>query len=79
MSDTPDPILDKLPPERLLDADHLQPIVAGINCMHSMATVKRYLAYENKHQNRTPVQSRLRERAREIRRDESDSEEQAVA
>ncbi|EMA15407.1 hypothetical protein [Haloarcula amylolytica] len=78
MSDTPDPILDKLPPERLLDADHLQPIVAGINCMHSMETVKRYLAYENQHENRTPVQSRLRERAREIRRDESDAEEQAV-
>ncbi|WP_146418364.1 hypothetical protein [Haloarcula hispanica] len=79
MSDTPDPILDKLPPERLLDADHLQPIVAGINCMHSMETIQRYLAYENKHQNRTPIQSRLRERAREIRRDESDAEEQAVA
>ncbi|AJF27920.1 hypothetical protein SG26_19325 (plasmid) [Haloarcula sp. CBA1115] len=78
MSDTPDPILDKLPPERLLDADHLQPIVAGINCMHSMETVQRYLAYENKHQNRTPVQSRLRERAREIRRDESDAEKQAI-
>ncbi|MCJ0618144.1 hypothetical protein JZX76_00950 [Haloarcula hispanica] len=79
MSDTPDPILDKLPPERLLDADHLQPIVAGINCMHSMEAVQQYLAYENKHQNRTPVQSRLRERAREIRRDESEAEEQAVA
>jgi len=78
MSDTPDPILDKLPPERLLDADHLQPIVAGINCMHSIETVQQYLAYENKHQNRTPVQSRLRERAREIRRDESDAEEQAI-
>ncbi|EMA18401.1 hypothetical protein [Haloarcula marismortui] len=79
MSDTPDPILDKLPPERLLDADHLQLIVAGINCMHSMEMIQQYLAYENQHENRTPVQSRLRERAREIRRDESDTEEQAVA
>ncbi|AUG49477.1 hypothetical protein BVU17_18040 (plasmid) [Haloarcula taiwanensis] len=78
MSDSRDPILDILPPERLLDADHLQPIVAGINCMHSIETIQQYLAYENQHQNRTPVQSRLRERAREIRRDESDTEEQAI-
>ncbi|GGM52065.1 hypothetical protein [Haloarcula argentinensis] len=74
-----DPILDKLPPERLLDADHLQPIVAGINCMHSIETIQQYLAYENQHKNRTTVQSRLRLRAREVRRDESDAEEKAVA
>ncbi|GGK82933.1 hypothetical protein [Haloarcula sebkhae] len=74
-----DPILDKLPPERLLDADHLQPIVAGINCMHSIETIKQYLAYENQHESRTPVQSHLRLRAREVRRDESDAEEKAVA
>ncbi|MDS0223755.1 hypothetical protein NDI54_20650 [Haloarcula sp. S1AR25-5A] len=73
-----DPILDKLPPERLLEADHLQVIVAGINCMHSIETIQQYLAYENQHKNRTPVQSRLRERAREIRRDESDAEGQVV-
>ena len=54
MSDA-DPILDKLPPEQLLDADHLQPIVAGINCMHSIETIQRYLAHENQHENRTPV------------------------
>ncbi|NLV05904.1 hypothetical protein GOC83_07095 [Haloarcula rubripromontorii] len=78
MSDA-DPVLDKLPPERLLDADNLQPIVAGINCMHSIETIQQYLAHENQHENRTPVQSRLRERAREIRRDESDAEEQAAA
>ncbi|AJF28034.1 hypothetical protein SG26_20005 (plasmid) [Haloarcula sp. CBA1115] len=74
-----DPILDKLPPERLLDADHLQPIVAGINCMHSIETIQQYLAYENQHESRTPVQSQLRLRAREVRRDESDAEEKAVA
>jgi hypothetical protein len=73
-----DPILDKLPPERLLDADHLQPIVAGINCMHSIETIQQYLAHENQHANRTPVQSQLRERAREIRRDESDAEERII-
>ncbi|KAA9397726.1 hypothetical protein [Haloarcula sp. CBA1129] len=77
MSDA-DPILDKLPPERLLDADDLQPIVAGINCMHSIETIQQYLAHENQHANRTPVQSRLRERAREIRRDESDAGERAA-
>ncbi|MDS0223840.1 hypothetical protein NDI54_21160 [Haloarcula sp. S1AR25-5A] len=74
-----DPILDELPPERLLDADHLQPIVAGINCMHSIETIQQYLAYENQHENRTPIQCRLRERAREIRRDESGTEERADA
>jgi len=77
MSDA-DPVLDKLPPERLLDADHLQPIVAGINCMHSIETIQQYLAHENQHANRTPVQSRLRERAREVRRDKSAAEERAA-
>ncbi|KAA9400708.1 hypothetical protein Har1131_18700 [Haloarcula sp. CBA1131] len=78
MSDTSDPILDTLPPERLLEADHFQPIVAGINCMHSIETIQQYLAYENQYKNRTPVQSRLRERAREIRRDEREAEGQVV-
>ncbi|GCF16265.1 hypothetical protein Harman_42000 [Haloarcula mannanilytica] len=56
-----------------------QEAVAGINCMHSIETIQQYLAHENQHANRTPVQSHLRERTREIRRDESDTEERAVA
>ncbi|MFC6977127.1 hypothetical protein ACFQL1_24175 [Halomicroarcula sp. GCM10025709] len=77
MSDERDAILDELPPERLLDGDHLQPILAGIRCMHSVETVQQYLAYENRNQNRTPVQSHLRMRARELRRDPADSQERA--
>jgi hypothetical protein len=76
MSDDRDAILDELPPERLLDGDHLQPILAGIRCMRSVETVQQYLAYENQHRNRTPVQSNLRMRARELRREEAESGEQ---
>jgi hypothetical protein len=63
-----DPILEKLPPERLLAGEHHRPIRAGIQCMHSIETVQQYLAYENQHKDRTQVQVELRERAREIRR-----------
>ena len=28
--------------------------------MHSIETIQQYLAYENQHENRTPVQSHLR-------------------
>lgn len=71
-----DPILEKLPPERLLAGDHLRPIRAGIRCMSSIETIQQYLAHENQHKNRTQVQVELRERAREIRRQENDIVEQ---
>jgi hypothetical protein len=69
-----DPVLQKLPPEKLLDADHIQPIRAGIACMDSIETIQAYLAHENANRNRTQVQHALRMRARELRDAESDDE-----
>lgn len=64
-----DAVLADLPPKRLLATDQLGPIKAGIQCMDSIEMIQEYLAYETKHQNRTPVQHQLRLRARELRRE----------
>jgi predicted hydrolase (HD superfamily) len=72
-----DPVLQKLPPEKLLDADHMQPIRAGIACMDSIETIQAYLAHENANRNRTQVQAALRMRAREIRDNEPDDDAEA--
>ena len=69
-----DPVLQKLPPEKLLAADRLRPIRAGIRCMDSIETIQAYLAHENANRNRTQVQHALRMRARELRDAESDDE-----
>ena len=71
------PILERLPPEKLLAADRLRPIRAGIRCMDSIETIQAYLAHENANRNRTPVQHALRMRARELRDGETDSEADA--
>ena len=62
-----DAILDQLPPEKLLSATNLELIRAGIQCMHSLTTVKQYVAYENAHKNRTGILGQLRMRASELR------------
>jgi len=67
-----DPILERLPPETLLDSDRLRPIRAGIRCMDSIETVQQYLAHENANRDRTQVQAALRMRARELRDGEPD-------
>jgi len=67
-------ILERLPPETLLDSDHLQPIQAGIRCMDSVETVQQYLAHENANRNRTQVQDALRMRARDLRDEEPDDD-----
>ena len=67
-------ILERLPPETLLDSDHLRPIQAGIRCMDSIETVQQYLAHENANRNRTQVQDALRMRARELRDEEPDDD-----
>ena len=69
-----DPILERLPPETLLDSDHLRPILAGIRCMDSLETVQQYLAHENANRNRTQVQDALRMRARDLRDEEPDDD-----
>ena len=72
-----DPVLQKLPPEKLLDADRLRPIRAGIACMDSIETIQAYLAHENANRNRTQVQHALRMRARELRDAEADDDAEA--
>jgi predicted hydrolase (HD superfamily) len=69
-----DPVLQKLPPEKLLAADRLEPIRAGIRCMDSIETIQQYLAHENANRDRTQVQAALRMRARELRDAEVDDE-----
>jgi len=71
-SDDSDPIVEKLPPERLLAADRLGPIRAGIRCMGSIETLQQYMAYETKNQNRTQVQAAIRMRAQQLRDTPSD-------
>ena len=67
-----DPILERLPPETLLDSDRLRPIRAGIRCMDSIETIQKYVAFESQHRDRTQVQAALRMRARELRDGEPD-------
>lgn len=62
-----EPVLEKLPPEKLLESDYLQLIRAGIRCMDSIETIQQYLAHENANRDRTQVQVALRMRARELR------------
>ena len=71
-SDDSDQIVEKLPPERLLAADRLGPIRAGIRCMGSIETLQQYLAHETKHRNRTQVQAAIRMRAQQLRDTPSD-------
>jgi len=71
-SDDSDPIVEKLPPERLLNADRLEPILAGFRCMGSIETLQQYVAYETKHRNRTQVQEAIRMRAQQLRDTPSD-------
>jgi len=72
--DDTEPILERLPPEKLLATDQLRPIRAGIQCMDSIETIQAYLAHENANRNRTQVQHALRMRARELRDGEPDDE-----
>ena len=71
-SDDSDPIVEKLPPERLLAADRLGPIRAGLRCMGSIETLQQYVAYETKNRNRTQVQAAIRIRAEQLRDPPSD-------
>lgn len=68
------PVLEKLPPEKLLAADRFRPIRAGIRCMDSIDTIQEYVAYESQHRDRTQVQAALRMRARELRDAEPDDD-----
>lgn len=65
-----DNILDQLPPERLLETNNSKHLRGGLQCMHSVETVKKYVAYENENKNRSHVLSKLHARATEIKSEE---------
>ena len=62
-----DDILDQLPPEKLLETTNPKLLRGGLQCMHSVKTVKKYVAYENNHEQRQFILNDLQARAREIR------------
>ena len=62
-----DNILDQLPPEKLLETTNPRLLRGGLQCMHSVETVKKYVAYENNNEQRQFILNDLRGRAREIR------------
>ena len=60
----------RLTPEQRLEATPVQLVEAGIATIDDMETLRACVAYENTHQNRTPILERLARRADEIRADE---------
>ena len=73
MSDTDSTAADvdtRLTPEQRLEATPVQLVEAGIATIDDMETLRECVAYENAHQNRTPILERLARRADEIRADE---------
>ena len=65
--DTRDQVLDVLPPEKLLGTNSISRIRGGIQCMRSVETVQKYVAYENGHAQREYIFRLLQERAAELR------------
>lgn len=61
------PITEDLPPEKLLETNDHRLIRAGVTCMHDIDTIRRYVAYENAHEQRSWVCRILQERADEVR------------
>ena len=62
-----DKILDQLPPEKLLETTNPKLLRGGLQCMHSVETVKKYVAYENNNEQRQFILNGLQDRAQEIR------------
>jgi hypothetical protein len=65
--DTSAQVLEELPPEKLLDTPSFRLIRGGVACMHSVETVKQYVAYENTTEQREQVLRLLHQRATELR------------
>ena len=73
MSNTDNTAVDAdagLTPEQRLEATSVRIVEAGIATIDNMETLRECVAYENTHQNRTPILERLARRADEIRADE---------
>lgn len=59
---------DGLPPKKRLEAPNHRLIKAGIATIPDMETLRECVAYENAHQNRTPILRRLERKAGELRK-----------
>jgi len=57
---------DGFPPEKRLEAPNHRLIEAGIATIPDMETLRKCVAYENAHQNRTPILKRLERKASEL-------------
>jgi hypothetical protein len=60
----------RLTPEQRLEATPVQLVEAGIATIDDMETLRACVAYENTHQNRTPILERLARRAENLRDEE---------
>jgi len=58
---------DEFPPEKRLEAPNHRLIEAGIATIPDMETLRECVAYENTHQNRSPILKRLDRKAAELR------------
>ncbi|WP_408960696.1 hypothetical protein [Natrinema sp. 74] len=57
----------EFPPEKRLKAPNTQLVDAGIATIPDMETLRKCVAYENAHQNRTQILKQLEWRAAELR------------
>ena len=73
MSNTDNTVVDAdagLTPEQRLEATSVRIVEAGIATIDNMETLRACVAYENTHQNRTPIFERLARRAENLRDEE---------
>ena len=64
-----------LSPEQRLEPPTARLVDAGIESINDMETLRACVAYENTHQNRTPILQRLERKAEEIREEEPENRE----
>ena len=64
-----------LSPEQRLEPPTARLVDAGIESINDMETLRACVAYENTHQNRTPILRRLERKAEEIRDMETENRE----
>ena len=64
-----------LSPEQRLEPPTARLVDAGIESINDMETLRACVAYENTHQNRTPILRRLERKAEEIRDTETENQE----
>jgi hypothetical protein len=64
-----------LSPEQRLEPPTARLVDAGIESINDMETLRACVAYENTHQNRTPILRRLERKAEEIRNEEPENQE----